>query len=434
MQKEQFRDDLGSKEWPTEEHAPIHGSSIQLGQFALLVKKDNNSNNDNSNNNNNFTCTEENPIVATTTTITSSSQQDSRSSNDTQRDGNQGNEIEYTRKRPNPSVHHHHDAASTTKVKGKPKIWPALLSDDWCPPGTSIVTLNKGSIHSCSDKLCRWNYLGIQGSLLSSMLEFPLFLSSLTVGRKFTECICRRAVCCRLVEEETKKRNNKRTDKTKNPYEKHSKEDSHPPTTLALAAPTIPTKLSDRYRLNHPAILGTSVLLHEGAVETQSDTVGQDVRFHSSLCWAWWPSSSSSLSSSSASCSLPIDNNVDPPTHDNDSMIECINGTTGFSVTPNDYKSPFGNLPTISHHETISPVSTYALGKLFLETLALAKHLPETSTKAGEEEDEIRTKLGALQGLRQWKRLVSPEYEGTKKRLFGTHRVLRQWRRRMPES
>lgn len=70
-------------------------------------------------------------------------------------------------------------------------------SDAWCPPGTSIVGLNKGSIHTCSDKICRWNCLGLQGSLLSFFIKQPLFLTSLTVGRKFTECICRRACCCR---------------------------------------------------------------------------------------------------------------------------------------------------------------------------------------------------------------------------------------------
>ena len=40
MSKETFRDDLGPDEWPAEAHEPIHGSSIKLGKFSLLVKKD----------------------------------------------------------------------------------------------------------------------------------------------------------------------------------------------------------------------------------------------------------------------------------------------------------------------------------------------------------------------------------------------------------
>jgi Adenosine-deaminase (editase) domain len=433
MQKERFRDDLGSHEWPSEAHAPIHGSSIQLGQFALLVKKGNTHENDS----NAFTCTEENPTtnIATTTTSTSSSSQAySSSSNDT-RHGNQGNDMDGSRKRPNPSILHDKNAASATQHnKGKTKVWPALLSDDWCPPGTSIVTLNKGSIHSCSDKLCRWNYLGLQGSLLSSMLESPLFLSTLTVGRKFTECICRRAVCCRLVRPETEKRNRKRTDHTKLRQEQPPKEQNGQSTISAQTVPTIPTYMRrSSYQLNHPAILGTSVLLHEGAVETQIDTIGQDVRFHSSLCWAWWPSSSSS------SCCPPLNHiSAEPPTSDNDDTgIECIDGATGFSVMPHDYNnSPFEKSTTDSHHETLSPISTYALAKLFLETCALAQHRQETTTTAEEEEDydALRGKLGTLKGLRQWKSLVSPEYEVTKKNLFGTHVVLKQWKRRMPES
>lgn len=50
---------------------------------------------------------------------------------------------------------------------------------------------------SCSDKVCRWNVLGLQGALLSHIID-PIYLDSLTLGYLYDHGHLSRAVCCRL--------------------------------------------------------------------------------------------------------------------------------------------------------------------------------------------------------------------------------------------
>ena len=40
---------------------------------------------------------------------------------------------------------------------------------------------------SCSDKLVRWSYLGLQGAALSAFFALPIYLDSLIIGRGFDE-------------------------------------------------------------------------------------------------------------------------------------------------------------------------------------------------------------------------------------------------------
>ena len=139
ISKEKFNDDLGKDEWPSNIHEVIPAHSLHLGQLALLVKKD-------------ISANEKYGTI---------------------------------------------DEAKFMHLPKKQRKWSANISDEWCPPNTAPPRIGKGSIHSCSDKICRWNYLGLQGSLLSSLLDGPLYMKSITIGRKFSRVTAQRAVCCR---------------------------------------------------------------------------------------------------------------------------------------------------------------------------------------------------------------------------------------------
>ncbi|KAL5007227.1 hypothetical protein ScPMuIL_016033 [Solemya velum] len=70
-------------------------------------------------------------------------------------------------------------------------------------PGPNIQTfdgIQRGErlrTMSCTDKICRWNILGMQGALLSHFMD-PIYLDSLTLGFLYDHGHLSRAVCCRL--------------------------------------------------------------------------------------------------------------------------------------------------------------------------------------------------------------------------------------------
>jgi hypothetical protein len=65
--------------------------------------------------------------------------------------------------------------------------------------GQTAVTFKGGStILSCSDKILRWNVLGLQGRKLSAIVESNIYLHAIIVGRKFVRKHAHRAFCCRF--------------------------------------------------------------------------------------------------------------------------------------------------------------------------------------------------------------------------------------------
>jgi double-stranded RNA-specific adenosine deaminase len=199
MSRERYDSSLGIDEWPVDAHEPIGGHSIHLGRFSLLVKKDNHAS---------FSSTQ------------------------------QANTTDQSMKENNMSY----------RIPIKQQKWPANMNDQWCPPGTTLPHMGRGSIHTCSDKICRWNVIGLQGSLLSSLLHGPIYMETITIGRKFTKCIAQRAVCCRVDGGGTWKGIKRKRNEHKSQVETSNHEEFLNPSL---------------YTVHHPTVMGTSVYMDD---------------------------------------------------------------------------------------------------------------------------------------------------------------------------
>ena len=70
---------------------------------------------------------------------------------------------------------------------------------------TGVAMKGQSTIHSCSDKILRWNVLGLQGLKLSGLVTDRILLDGIVIGRKFVRKHAERAFCCRLCSKKVSK-------------------------------------------------------------------------------------------------------------------------------------------------------------------------------------------------------------------------------------
>ncbi|XP_053560440.1 double-stranded RNA-specific adenosine deaminase isoform X2 [Bombina bombina] len=105
-------------------------------------------------------------------------------------------------KKHNPTFENPKQGKLRTKVENGEGTIP-VESSDIVPTWDGIQHGERLRTMSCSDKILRWNVLGLQGAILSHFLE-PVYLGSVTLGYLFSQGHLTRAICCRMCREGNK--------------------------------------------------------------------------------------------------------------------------------------------------------------------------------------------------------------------------------------
>ncbi len=257
---------LTDDEYPEETHSRLQVTSKHLGQVALLVKK------------NNHTVTSASATVESSVdTTTETTQSTTHNIHDNTINATEQMSIPTTADKSN----------STTDTSQYEYL-----------PGTAPTNSQMGNVVTCSDKIALWNALGLQGALLSEFYE-PLYLSTITVGRKYSKIHGERALCCRLQDfcfpvdntsVTTNKNKNKKlrvtdsSNTTSTINTSSAKQSAQVPVAEASYSSdilvSVDTTLTTKYRIHHPIMLSTKVKLDEGAIFTGTAATTATISAH----------------------------------------------------------------------------------------------------------------------------------------------------------
>ncbi|KAL8618940.1 hypothetical protein ACOMHN_020359 [Nucella lapillus] len=112
-------------------------------------------------------------------------------------ESNSGRSVDADRREHHPTFSSAVQGLLRTKMEGGEGTIPVDSKELTVQTWDGIVRGERLRTMSCTDKICRWNVLGLQGALLSNFLE-PVYLDSLTLGFLYDHGHLSRAVCCRL--------------------------------------------------------------------------------------------------------------------------------------------------------------------------------------------------------------------------------------------